>query len=106
MAFLWLLLTLLHTFISASAAATTVVQVNRNPITLELSRYVNATGMRNLVAHDRARAKALRQRAAWQGFKETQGLTHEPIVDVAVAYVALVGVGNPSTTCMFIYLHN
>lgn len=101
MSFLWLLLPILHAFICANAASA-IVRVDRNPITIELSRYVNATGMRNLIMHDRARAKALREKAAWRNFKDTQALTHEPIIDIAVAYVATVGVGNPPTTCMFV----
>jgi len=93
---LWLLL--LTVLIPASNAA---VVADRNPITLQLSRVVNATGMRNLVAHDRARAKALREIAAWQGFKDTATLTHdsEPILNEAFCYTAMVGVGNPPSSC-------
>jgi hypothetical protein len=95
---LWLLL--LTILIPTSNSAVVV----DNPIILQLSRAVNATGMRNLVAHDRARAKVLREKATWQGFKDTMALTHdsEPIFNEAFCYIAMIGVGNPPTSCKFV----
>ena len=89
----FVLLAILHTLILAN-----VVVVERNEAaTLQLSRYVSTTGMRNLVAHDRARVKAMRDRA----FGSEGAASNEPIVNAAFSYLAAVGVGSPPTTCMF-----
>jgi hypothetical protein len=90
MSFLFLLLSLFPTFISSNALV-----AQQNPVTLELLRFVNETGMRNLVAHDQARAKALRNR---QGTASNV----EPIINQVVCYTASVGVGSPPTFCMLI----
>jgi hypothetical protein len=95
--FLLLWLTILHTLVLPANAA---VVVERNAVTLELARLVNATGMRHLVAHERARARAMRRQGRW-GFEETTTL-NEPITNEAFGYVAMVGVGSLPTSCMLI----
>jgi len=98
MSLLCLLLTLLHAFITTSNAAAVPVH---NPVTLQLSRLVNERGIHNLVAHDQARAKAMREKALGP-----QGTDSSPLIPEAVAYVAMVGVGSPSTPCMCTSLLN
>jgi cathepsin E len=90
--------------LALSAAATPLVQVRNSPITLPISRRVNATSAHNLLKHDIARVKALKARAkAIQGganFEEA-AIVNEPLENQAVTYIASVGVGSPATFCEF-----
>ena len=93
MPLLCVLLAILPTLILANVVVVDRIEAE----TLQLSRYVNETGMRHLVAHDRARVKAMRDRA----FGSEGAASNEPIINDAFSYIATVGVGSPPTTCMF-----
>ena len=98
MAFFYLLLTVLHAVISANAAAVDAT----SPGIVQLTRQINAVGLRNLVAHDQARARALKARVFLNDTIATRG-SNEPVTNSGgVTYLAALGVGNPPTTCMFI----
>ncbi|KAF8999440.1 aspartic peptidase A1 [Cyathus striatus] len=93
----------------AIAPANPARAVSPGGITLSLSRQINATSMRRLVEHDRARAKALRDRGNLleqvaifpsQNLKQAQAPISEEIFNSGISYVATVGVGNPPTECM------
>ncbi|KAF8626022.1 hypothetical protein AX15_005112 [Amanita polypyramis BW_CC] len=79
--------------LSFAVASRSVAVINESPVNLALSRHVNVTNMRNLVRHDQARAHILRERAG----KASQQTINEPIDNVAVTYVASIGVGSPAT---------
>jgi cathepsin E len=96
MAFFYLLLTVLHAAISANAAAVDIT----SPGIVQLTRQINAVGLRNLVAHDQARARALKARVFLNDTLATRG-SDEPVTNNGVTYLAAIGVGNPPTTCMF-----
>ena len=98
MSLLCLTLTILHAFFIVSNAA--VIPVD-NPVTLQLSRLVNEKGIRNLVALDQARAKAMIAKALGGPQPDSS-----PLISQAVAYIATVDVGSPSTpcTCVLHYL--
>jgi cathepsin E len=89
--------------LALSAAATPLIQVRDSPITLPLSRRVNATSAHNLLKHDIARVKALKARAkALQDGKfEEAAIVNQPLDNQAVTYIATVGVGSPATFCEF-----
>jgi cathepsin E len=93
--------------LALSAAATRLVQVRDSPMTLAISRKVNATSARNLLKHDILRAKALKARAnapqARTSFEEA-ALVNQPLDDQAFIYTVPVGVGSPPTLCEFHYV--
>jgi cathepsin E len=92
--------------LALSAAATPLVQVRDSPISLPLSRRVNATSAHNLFRHDVGRARLLKARAKahHHGVKlrpDEAALVNQPLDNQAVTYIASVGVGSPATFCAF-----
>ena len=77
------------------------ITIRESLITLPIAKKFNSTGVRNILKGDQARAKALLE---WSKGKPLQGL-HErdpgsiQIENVAVSYVATIGVGQPPTNC-------
>jgi len=91
---------LLTTLILALTVAANPVLLPRSPVTLPLSKRVNATNMVNLVKHDVARAAALRARGLAKAngqFSFDASTVNEPVENQAVTYVANIGVGSPPT---------
>lgn len=94
---------LLTTLVLALTVAANPTLLPRSPVSLPLSRHVNATRMVNLVKHDVARAAALRARGLARAsgqFNVDASTVNEPVEDQAVTYVATIGVGNPPTDCL------
>jgi cathepsin E len=96
--------TLLTTLLLAlSVAANPIVQFRNSPITLPVSRRINATSIHNILQQDQNRVKTLKARAkALQGgvlSPEEAAIVNEPVDNQAVSYLASVGVGTPATTC-------
>ncbi|EDR10672.1 uncharacterized protein LACBIDRAFT_317413 [Laccaria bicolor S238N-H82] len=83
--FLLLLLTLL-------AAANPVV-VNWSPVTLPLARFINFTGVHNLLQHDQACAQVLKNRAFGRG-STPAAIIDEPATNRLVSYITSVGFGS------------
>ncbi|PPQ63824.1 hypothetical protein CVT24_009774 [Panaeolus cyanescens] len=92
--------TLLTTLILALSVAANPVLINRSPVTLPISRRVNASSPKSLLRHDQIRAKALKAKGAAKatGTFSEAAIINEPVEDQAVTYVASVGVGSPATT--------
>ncbi|KZS88601.1 acid protease, partial [Sistotremastrum niveocremeum HHB9708] len=75
-----------------------VVEVREPIIPLPIARRIAANGIRNLVEHDKARAKHLISKGKKNLGKRVVGPTNVLEVDDVVSYVASVGVGTPATT--------
>lgn len=80
----------------ALLAAANPVVVNRSPVTLPLARFINFTGVHNLLQHDQARAQVLKNRAFGRG-SAPAAIIDEPATDRLVSYVASVGFGSQAT---------
>lgn len=94
--------TLLTTLLCSLAIAAKPIVIERSPVTLPLSRRVNATGISNLLAHDQSRAKALKRLGVAKAAGHSQrAVISESIENRAVSYVAHVGIGSPPTTCKY-----
>ncbi|KAM6496767.1 aspartic peptidase A1 [Amanita muscaria] len=63
------------------------------PAKLSISRYLQTTGVYNVLKQDQARATHLALRI----HLGEQGIVNEPATNTAVAYTASVGIGNPPT---------
>lgn len=77
------------------------VVVRDSLVTLPLARRLNATGVRNVVARDQARAKVLKARSQ-TGTGDVndlgKGSVGVPLTDAIVSYTVNVSVGTPPTT--------
>ncbi|KAG2068135.1 acid protease, partial [Suillus decipiens] len=71
------------------------VQIRDTLITLPISRRINISSTINLLQHDQSRATALKT-AGGGTFSRYAGSI--AVINVAVSYVAAVGVGSPATT--------
>ncbi|EJF65511.1 family A1 protease [Dichomitus squalens] len=84
----------------AGALTTNVVAsptvIRESLVTLPLARRLNATGVRNIVARDQARAKVLKTRGNVGNSKT--GPIDDPLDDVVVSYTVDVKVGTPPIT--------
>ncbi|KAI0081062.1 acid protease [Panus rudis PR-1116 ss-1] len=85
--------------LTLSVAANPVV-VRDSPVTLQVAKRFNFTGISNLLQKDQARAKGLRQlaQAKLNGKLREDAVISVPVTNQAVDYVANVGVGSPATT--------
>jgi len=87
---------LLPTLLLAVAVATaTPVVVNKSRITLPISRRFNFTGTTTILQRDQTRAAALR--AKYEPSTDKRAVISSPADNVAVVYIASVGVGSPAT---------
>lgn len=93
---------LLTTFLLALSIVATPVEVRTSHVTLPFAKRINASGGAiKLVEHDQGRAAALKDRgAAIQRGKLDRRAGSIAVTNVAVSYVATVGVGSPATTCV------
>lgn len=94
---------LLTIFLALTVAASPVV-LHKSPVSLPLSRKINAAGgTRNIVALDQARAAALKSRVSGQKSSGSPSASsvNQPIDNRVVSYFASVDVGSPGTTCEF-----
>jgi len=96
--------TLLAAFVSVSVVfASPIVEIRENPITIPIAVRINATGSKNFVESQRARAKQLfsigRQRAAARKAGENikRAVISTAVTNEVVSYIASVGVGSPAT---------
>ncbi|KAJ3477060.1 hypothetical protein NLI96_g10724 [Meripilus lineatus] len=91
-----LLLTLAFTL----AVSANPVVIRDSPITLPITKRLNANGTFNLLERDQARVKGLKQfaRQKISGTLVDAVVASVPVTNQAVDYVANVGVGTPPTT--------
>ena len=82
--------------------------VDANPVgrrtgkaTLSFATKINGRGTLNIVGQDRARAQAMKQ----AGKLGKRSGTSFSVANTGVSYTADVGIGNPSTNCMWITRH-
>lgn len=85
----------------AFTAAAVVVSANPivirdSPVTLPIARRFNTTGVPNILAADKARAKVLKVRSQAQRFKQS-AVVPVPVTNQAVTYTVSLGVGTPPT---------
>ena len=69
---------------------------------------VKATGIRNVITADRARAAHIKNKAHSQAFGTAVRRRHEgavPVTNTAVTYTAQVGVGSPATNYSQLYCY-
>lgn len=92
--------TLLSSLLLAIAVAANPVPSLEPYVKLSLSRYLNTTGVFNVLKHDQARARHLVARGTAQ-YHPRSAVVSEPISNDpgAGAYMASVGVGSPATIC-------
>lgn len=93
---------LLSILLLALAVTANPIVVRDNLVRVPFAKRVNATNISNLLAHDQARAAALKAHGA---AKASGQLSKDAVISIgvqnqAVTYVASVGVGSPATTCM------
>lgn len=91
--------TTLIVLVLAMSAAASRVQMRRSPVTLPISRRINATNIRNLVRHDQTRVLALKLNAPNSDAALTVSCVSVASENLATAYIASVGVGTPATFC-------
>jgi hypothetical protein len=90
---------LLTTLLLALSIAASPVEIHDSPITLSIARSLNTSGGTiNLLQHDQSRAAALKAVGKDTLGRRTGSI---PVTNVAVCYIASVGIGNPATTCGF-----
>ncbi|KAI0783297.1 aspartic peptidase A1 [Abortiporus biennis] len=91
---------LLATLTLALAVAANPVVVREPLISLPIAKRVNATGTGNLLGHDQARARGLRQlaEAKISGSFKSDAVVSVPATNGLVDYVVNVQVGTPATT--------
>ncbi|KAI6112377.1 aspartic peptidase domain-containing protein [Pisolithus thermaeus] len=91
---------LLTTVLLAISITASPVEIRSSPISLPLARTLNtAGGAINLVQHDQARATALRTPGdATDAGQLDRRRGSIPVTNIAVSYIAAVGVGSPATT--------
>lgn len=91
---------LLTTVLFAISIAASPIEIRSSPISLSLARTLNTEGGAiNLVQHDQARATALRTPGdAIDAGQLDRRQGSIPVTDIAVSYIAAVGVGSPATT--------
>ncbi|KAF8899045.1 aspartic peptidase A1 [Infundibulicybe gibba] len=88
----------LASLLLALAVSANPVVIRNSLVTLPLSRRLNLTSPHNLVRHDQTRVKALRARAkATNGNLNVDTVVNAPVTNQAVAYVASISIGSPST---------
>jgi hypothetical protein len=92
--------TLLSTLLLSIAVAANLVPTLEPYVKLSLSRYLNSTGVFNILKHDQARARHLVARATGKHHLQS-AVVGEPVSNDAGAgaYMASVRVGSPATTC-------
>ncbi|KAI1786271.1 family A1 protease [Ganoderma leucocontextum] len=88
-------LTALCTGALAMGVPATPIVVHDAVVTLPLARRFNATGTRNVLTHDQARAKALRMRSSQE---QWPGDVNVPVEDFITTYTADVLIGTPPTS--------
>jgi hypothetical protein len=87
---------LLTTLLLALSIAASPVEIHDSPITLSIARSLNTSGGTiNLLQHDQSRAAALKAVGKDTLGRRTGSI---PVTNVAVCYIASVGIGNPATT--------
>ncbi|KAI0760884.1 acid protease [Trametes elegans] len=75
-----------------------VVVHDSSRVTLQVARRLNVTGAANILEIDKARARALKERAKARTGKISRAtIIDVPVANQAVDYVATVGVGSPPT---------
>lgn len=79
----------------ALGVAATPLVVRDNPVTISLARHINITGSQNVLARDRARAKALQTPAS---DRQWPGGVNFPLSDFVIGYTAEVLIGTPPTS--------
>ncbi|KAI0767716.1 aspartic proteinase precursor [Fomes fomentarius] len=72
------------------------VVIRDSPVTLPIARRFNSTGVLNILAADKARAKVLKSRSQAQRFKQS-AVVPVPVTNQAVIYTVSLGVGTPPT---------
>jgi cathepsin E len=87
----------------AVAAAASPVVVQNNLISLRLSKTINFTSAQDIIKSDRARVQRLLSRNAtaknFTTVPRADSIVGVPILNQAVYYTAVVGVGSPATEC-------
>ena len=71
----------------ALTVAASPVIVDEAPVTLKFAKHINTTGTLNLLKHDQARAKFLKNRS---NSKFTELASSIPVTNEAVSYIASV----------------
>lgn len=76
------------------------VVIKTAPVTLPIARLFNATGGGPaILARDQARAAAFKSHARLLSGANPRAIVNEPVDNVAVTYIASIGVGTPPTLC-------
>jgi len=98
---------LLTLFVSLSVVfANPIVEIRENPITMPIAVRINATGAKNFVESQRARAQQLKaigleraaaRKARANGDNTKRAVVSVPVTNEVVTYIASVGVGSPAT---------
>ncbi|TFL03665.1 aspartic peptidase A1 [Pterulicium gracile] len=84
-----------------SLVAANPVIIDRSPVTLPVALKLNATGVKNIVERDVARAKALYAMGKGNRLQKRHDF-HTKIENQMFYYLAEVGIGNPPTTYQLI----
>ena len=92
--------------LTVSVVANPIV-VRKSPVSLSFGRHFNITGAYDIVQKDQTRAK---NHVSVSKVKESGTLRADAVVgvgmtNVAITYVASVGVGSPATDCELTLLH-
>ncbi len=93
------------TFLTTVLLAVTItakpVVFDKAPVSLALSRRVNATGVHKVLARDQARARLFKSGGPSTSVDRVavDAVINEPVDNQAFSYIASVGVGNPPTNC-------
>ena len=94
--------TLLTTVLLALAVAADPIPVKRSLVTLPISRRIKLNGL-NILEHDQLRAKGFKAkgeaRAAGTPLSDRASVISSQAENLAVSYVASIGVGSPATQC-------
>ncbi|KIL65639.1 hypothetical protein M378DRAFT_23970 [Amanita muscaria Koide BX008] len=85
----------LSTLLLALAVSASPFVPRDAPAKLSISRYLQTTGVYNVLKQDQARATHLALRIHLG--EQPEGIVNEPATNTAVAYTASVGIGNPPT---------
>lgn len=93
-------------FLGSAVSSSPVVQIRNSPISVPLTRTLNATSLsiHNLLQRDQARVQALRAQVGASvdlSLSSATVIGNEPVDNQAVSYIASIGVGSPPTTCKY-----
>ena len=92
---------LLITLLLALSIVASLVEVRNSPVTLPIVGRLNiSNGTMNILQHDQARVAARKGRSASLLDRRDAGIA-TTMLNVGIAYVAMIGIGSPSNNCKF-----